>query len=162
MIAAALATIMGMEKPPPSIFQTTSAYTEKEEVTALYPINQNTTERRRKIMLFLSALVSLRPTVFISPRLSSSSPSLISSSSRRSTSFFSRTNAINKTSASIMMTAAAINEYMYEETLSLTRTLISPSAMIPPTAPIRLMMAFALLRKGLTVMSGISDTAGER
>ena len=61
-----------------------------------------------------------------------------------------------------MMTAAAINEYMYEETLSLTRTLISPSAMIPPTAPIRLMMAFALLRKGLTVMSGISDTAGER
>ena len=36
---AALATIMGMEKPPPSIFQTTSAYTEKEEVTALYPIN---------------------------------------------------------------------------------------------------------------------------
>ena len=34
--------------------------------------------------------------------------------------------------------------------------------MIPPTAPIRLIMAFAFERSGFTVTSGISATAGER
>ena len=38
----------------------------------------------------------------------------------------------------------------------------SASTMIPPAVPVRLMIAFALERKGLTVTSGISATAGER
>ena len=33
---------------------------------------------------------------------------------------------------------------------------------MPPTAPIRLMIAFARERRGLGVTSGISATAGER
>ena len=37
-----------------------------------------------------------------------------------------------------------------------------PRYKMPPTAPIRLMMAFARLRSGLGVTSGISATAGER
>jgi hypothetical protein len=39
---------------------------------------------------------------------------------------------------------------------------MKPSEIIPPTEPMRLMMAFALLRKGLGVTSGIKLTAGVR
>ena len=38
----------------------------------------------------------------------------------------------------------------------------STSTQMPPSVPIRLMMAFALERRGFTVTSGISATAGER
>ena len=38
----------------------------------------------------------------------------------------------------------------------------SASVRIPPTAPIRLMTAFAFERSGLMVTSGIRATAGER
>ena len=43
-----------------------------------------------------------------------------------------------------------------------SRNCMSSSVITPPIVPMRLIMAFALLRIGLGVTSGISATAGER
>ena len=46
--------------------------------------------------------------------------------------------------------------------LPVAKTMPMASTRMPPAAPIRLMTALALLRRGLMVTSGISATAGER
>ena len=47
-------------------------------------------------------------------------------------------------------------------TEAVANTMPSTRTNMPPAEPIRLMMALALLRRGFTVTSGISATAGER
>ena len=45
---------------------------------------------------------------------------------------------------------------------AVANTMPSTSTRMPPAEPIRLMTALALLRRGFTVTSGISATAGDR
>ena len=47
-------------------------------------------------------------------------------------------------------------------TLPVAKAMPSARMMMPPAVPMRLMTAFALLRRGLMVTSGMSATAGER
>ena len=56
----------------------------------------------------------------------------------------------------------AVRAALHKPLIVTIRTAARPRYKMPPTAPIRLMMALARLRSGLGVTSGISATAGER
>ena len=159
-MAATCATMSGRENEPSRIPQIFCAYTEKEEVTALYAMYQSRTEASRKSML-----TSFERPSFSVPSFSSLPSSVmlyfLSASSRRRLSSGSFTSARNMTSPSSISPDTTANSGRYEP-CSLTSTAISASEISPPSAPIRLMTAFALLLSGLTVTSGMRATAGER
>ena len=62
----------------------------------------------------------------------------------------------------IAATAMIYQVYFIYGCPEVLNTLPRTSTRIPPTVPTRFMIAFALERRGFTVTSGISATAGER
>ena len=94
----------------------------------------------------------------------STSPRRTVSSSISAAHFLSLTvkMKISRPTSMIAATAMIYTVYFIYGCPEVLKTLPRTSTRIPPTVPTRFMIAFALERKGFTVTSGISATAGER